>query len=72
MHSDYMFSDVLLQRVSPVPIGNRTDQRLRQLFFVWFSGNMNIGGFSVGTIGPLFFGFGLKDSLLVYLITNLM
>ena len=33
---------MVLGRITPVPDEQRTDRRLYQFFFVWFSANMNI------------------------------
>ncbi len=32
----------MLDRISPIPEDQRTDKRLYQFFFVWFSANANI------------------------------
>ncbi|KAA1476145.1 purine-cytosine permease [Dentipellis sp. KUC8613] len=58
--------------IDPIPSEERTDKRLYQMFFVWFSANLNISTFSTGTIGPVFFGLGLRDSLIIILMVDLI
>ncbi|OAX40581.1 hypothetical protein K503DRAFT_687249 [Rhizopogon vinicolor AM-OR11-026] len=56
----------------PVPEEERTDTQFYKIFFVWFSMNFNILSFSAGTLGPIAFGLGLRDSCLVILFFNLL
>lgn len=56
----------------PVPEQERTDTQYYKIFFVWFSMNFNILSFSTGTLGPIIFGLGLRDSCLVILFFNLL
>ena len=42
------------------------------MFFIWFSVNFNILAFSTGSSGPVFFSLGIKDSLLVILVVDIM
>ncbi|KAF8645588.1 hypothetical protein AX16_007722 [Volvariella volvacea WC 439] len=56
--------------ITPVPPEERTDQRLYQMFFVWFSANFNILAFSTGSAGPVFFSLGIKQSLIVLLVVD--
>ncbi|KAF8639470.1 hypothetical protein AX17_001490 [Amanita inopinata Kibby_2008] len=58
--------------VTPVQAEYRTDTRLYQLFFAWFSSNFNILTFSTGSAGPIFFKLGLRDSLLILLFVDLV
>ncbi|TFY57523.1 hypothetical protein EVG20_g8512 [Dentipellis fragilis] len=58
--------------IDPVPREERTDKRLYQMFLVWFSANLNISAFSTGTVGPVFFGLGLRDSLLIIFAVDLV
>ncbi|KAG6334992.1 hypothetical protein ID866_4093 [Astraeus odoratus] len=58
--------------IVPVPYEQRTDRQFYKVFFVWFSMNFNILSFSAGTIGPVVFGLGLRDSCLVILFFNLL
>jgi len=58
--------------IVPVPLSERTYTGYIQLFFIWFSFNFNILSFSAGTLGPLIFGLGLRDSCLVILFFNLL
>ncbi|KIM71243.1 hypothetical protein PILCRDRAFT_830469, partial [Piloderma croceum F 1598] len=43
--------------------------RLYEMFFVWFSANMNILSFSTGSAGA-FFGLGLRETLVVLTIVD--
>ncbi|KIJ06400.1 hypothetical protein PAXINDRAFT_92066 [Paxillus involutus ATCC 200175] len=56
----------------PVPYDERKDTQFYKIFFVWFSMNFNILSFSTGTLGPIVFGLGLRDSCLVILFFNIM
>ncbi|KAG2135296.1 hypothetical protein DEU56DRAFT_949253 [Suillus clintonianus] len=58
--------------IAPVPAEERLETRWYQMFFVWFSSNMNILGFSTGTTGPAFFSLGVRDSIAIILIVNLV
>ena len=42
------------------------------MFIFWFSANFNILAFSTGSSGPVFFSLGIKDSLLVILVVDVM
>ena len=42
------------------------------MFTIWFSANFNIVSFSTGSSGPVFFSLGIKDTLLVLLVVNVM
>ena len=42
------------------------------MFIFWFSANFNILAFSTGSSGPVFFSLGIKDSLLVILVVDIM
>ena len=42
------------------------------MFSIMFSANFNILSFITGSSGPVFFSLGVKDSLLVILVVNLM
>lgn len=57
--------------IDPVPPAERTDNKLYQIFFVWFSVNMNIPTFGIGSVGPAFYGLGLRESLITILIVDL-
>ncbi|KAG1771940.1 permease for cytosine/purines, uracil, thiamine, allantoin-domain-containing protein [Suillus placidus] len=56
----------------PVPEEERMDTQYYKIFFVWFSMNFNILSFSAGTLGPIAFGLGLRDSCLVILFFNIL
>ncbi|TFK28475.1 hypothetical protein FA15DRAFT_700929 [Coprinopsis marcescibilis] len=58
--------------VQPIPIELRTDTQLYKVFFIWFSWNINILTFSAGTLGPVVFGLGLRDTCLTILFFNLL
>ncbi|THH30554.1 hypothetical protein EUX98_g3626 [Antrodiella citrinella] len=58
--------------VDPIPAEDRTDPKLFQIFFVWFSANMNVLALGTGAAGPAFFGMGVKQSLLILLIVDLI
>nr|VWO98603.1 N/A [Ganoderma boninense] len=58
--------------VTPVPETQRTDRRLYQFFFVWFSANANILTLSAGTVGPAFFNLGILDSFFVIIVVDVM
>ncbi|KIK61445.1 hypothetical protein GYMLUDRAFT_225128 [Collybiopsis luxurians FD-317 M1] len=58
--------------ISPVPISERTDTQYYKLFFLWFTMNFNILSFSAGTLGPVAFGLGIRESCLVILFFNLL
>ncbi|KAI0772946.1 permease for cytosine/purines, uracil, thiamine, allantoin-domain-containing protein [Trametes elegans] len=56
--------------IEPIPEGERTDKRLYQIFFVWFSGNANIFTMSAGTVGPAYYSLGIRDSFYVILVVD--
>ncbi|KIK95841.1 hypothetical protein PAXRUDRAFT_139812 [Paxillus rubicundulus Ve08.2h10] len=56
----------------PVSYDERRDTQFYKIFFVWFSMNFNILSFSAGTLGPIVFGLGLRDSCLVILFFNII
>ncbi|KAE9406856.1 hypothetical protein BT96DRAFT_954685 [Gymnopus androsaceus JB14] len=58
--------------ISPVPIEERTDTQFYKLFFIWFTMNFNILSFSAGTLGPVAYGLGIRESCLVILFFNLL
>ncbi|KAK7683187.1 hypothetical protein QCA50_013860 [Cerrena zonata] len=58
--------------IAPAPVSERTDTHFYKIFFLWFSWNFNILSFSAGTLGPVIFGLGLRDSCLVILFFNLL
>jgi purine-cytosine permease-like protein len=59
-------------RISPTLVEDRVDKRLYQMFFVWFSANLNITALSTGTAGPAFFNLGLRDTLVILLVVDIM
>ncbi|KAF8830118.1 hypothetical protein HHX47_DHR2000736 [Lentinula edodes] len=56
--------------ISPVPSSQRTDTSYYKLFFIWFTMNFNILSFSAGTLGPVAYGLGIRESCLVILFFN--
>ncbi|KAG1868500.1 cytosine-purine permease, partial [Suillus subluteus] len=58
--------------IVPVPAEERLETRWYQLFFVWFSSCMNLLSFSTGTAGPAFFSMGVRDSLAIIIVVNLV
>ncbi|KAF8150618.1 cytosine-purine permease [Crassisporium funariophilum] len=58
--------------ITPIPPSERTDTRLWQMFSVWFSASINMGNFSVGSVGPAFFAIGLRDSVLILLVSDII
>ncbi|KAI0316074.1 cytosine-purine permease [Amylostereum chailletii] len=58
--------------IEPIPLERRTDTRLYQMFFVWFSANFNILAFGTGSVGPVFYHLGLRDALLVILVATII
>ncbi|EIW53292.1 uncharacterized protein TRAVEDRAFT_154691 [Trametes versicolor FP-101664 SS1] len=58
--------------ISPIPEDQRTDKRLYQFFFVWFSANANILTLSAGTVGPAYYSLGIRDSFYVILVVDLI
>ncbi|EDR12120.1 cytosine-purine permease [Laccaria bicolor S238N-H82] len=60
------------QGITPIPTERRTDKRLYQLFFVWFSANFNILNFGTGSAGPAFFSLGFRASLATILLVDIM
>ncbi|KDR72650.1 hypothetical protein GALMADRAFT_126262 [Galerina marginata CBS 339.88] len=57
--------------IVPVPLEERTDEQYSKLFFVFLSSNLTILTFSIGTLGPVVFELGLRDSCLVIILFNL-
>ncbi|KAG6849892.1 hypothetical protein H0H93_003906 [Arthromyces matolae] len=58
--------------IHPVQYDERTDTQFKKIFFIWFSMNFNILSFSAGTLGPVVFGLGLRDTCLTILFFNLL
>lgn len=58
--------------IQPVPDHERTDTQYSKIFFLWFAWNVNILTFSAGTLGPVAFGLGLRDTCLTILFFNLL
>ncbi|KAI0657590.1 permease for cytosine/purines, uracil, thiamine, allantoin-domain-containing protein [Cubamyces menziesii] len=58
--------------IAPIPDRDRTDRRLYQFFFVWFSANANILTLSAGTVGPAYYGLGILDALYVIIIVDII
>ncbi|KAF8636998.1 hypothetical protein AX17_003111 [Amanita inopinata Kibby_2008] len=58
--------------IRPVPLEERTDTHVYKIFFIWFSANFNILSFSAGTLGPVIFGLGLRETCLCILFFSLL
>ncbi|KAG5642599.1 hypothetical protein DXG03_002497 [Asterophora parasitica] len=58
--------------IQPVPPEERTDTQYHKIFFIWLSANTNILSFSAGTLGPVVFGLGLRDTCLVVVFFNML
>ncbi|RPD61564.1 hypothetical protein L226DRAFT_507062 [Lentinus tigrinus ALCF2SS1-7] len=58
--------------ITPVPEEQRTDKRLYQFFFVWFSANANILTLSAGSVGPAYYGLGILDSFYVIFLVDII
>ncbi|KAJ7596499.1 NCS cytosine-purine permease [Mycena floridula] len=58
--------------ILPVSAEDRTDTQFSKIFFIWFSANFNILSFSAGSLGPVVFGLGVRDTCLVILFFNLL
>ncbi|KAI0938478.1 hypothetical protein AcW1_001795 [Taiwanofungus camphoratus] len=58
--------------IDPIPLAERTDTRLYQMFFVWFSSNVNVLSFGTGSAGPAFFGLGLRETLVTLLVVDII
>ncbi|KDR72652.1 hypothetical protein GALMADRAFT_252819 [Galerina marginata CBS 339.88] len=58
--------------IAPVPLEERVGHPYSKIFFVWFSMNFNILSFSAGTLGPVIYGLGLRDSCLTILFFNFL
>ncbi|KAI0252914.1 NCS cytosine-purine permease, partial [Lactifluus subvellereus] len=63
---------VELRGIHPVTVEDRTETHFNKIFFIWLSANTNILSFSTGTLGPVVFELGLRDSCLVILFLNLL
>ncbi|KAI0305268.1 NCS cytosine-purine permease [Multifurca ochricompacta] len=63
---------VELRGIHPVDVQDRTETQFSKIFFIWFSANTNVLSFSTGTLGPVAFGLGLRDSCLTILFFNLL
>lgn len=42
------------------------------MFFIWFSANLNILAFGTGSAGPTFFKLGLRDSVVIIIVVDIM
>ncbi|KAK7684938.1 hypothetical protein QCA50_011773 [Cerrena zonata] len=58
--------------IDPIPPENRTDTKMFQMFFVWFSANMNVLALGTGAAGPAFFGLGTSQCLIILTIVDLL
>ncbi|KAF9527464.1 cytosine-purine permease [Crepidotus variabilis] len=58
--------------ITPTTIEQRTDLRINQFFWMWFAVNFNILAFSTGSAGPAFFGLGVRHSLGIIVVVDLI
>ncbi|KAF8804565.1 hypothetical protein BYT27DRAFT_7234511 [Phlegmacium glaucopus] len=58
--------------ISPIPTEKRIDRRIHQMFFIWFSVNSNTPAFGTGSSRPAFFALGIRDSLLVIFVVDVI
>ncbi|KAI0790471.1 cytosine-purine permease [Abortiporus biennis] len=58
--------------INPIPSGDRQDTRLYQMFFVWFSANMNVLALGTGAAGPAFFSLGVKQCLVILFVVDVI
>ncbi|KAH8097070.1 NCS cytosine-purine permease [Cristinia sonorae] len=58
--------------ITPTAEHERIDTQFHKIFFIFLSANFNILSFSAGTLGPVVFGLGLRDSCLSILFFNLL
>ncbi|KAJ7634710.1 permease for cytosine/purines, uracil, thiamine, allantoin-domain-containing protein [Roridomyces roridus] len=58
--------------IRPVTLEERTDPQYSKIFFIWFTASTNLLPFSTGSLGPIAYGLGLRDSCLVILFFNLL
>ncbi|GJE86609.1 cytosine-purine permease [Phanerochaete sordida] len=58
--------------IDPIPPNSRTDSRLFQMFFVWFSSSLNVLGLGTGASGPAFFGLSTKQCLVIMLFVDIV
>ncbi|KKK20858.1 hypothetical protein AOCH_003967 [Aspergillus ochraceoroseus] len=61
-----------LRGVAPVPLEERTDKRLINVFFVWFTMSTNLLPIITGMVGTFSFGMSLQDASLVILFFNML
>ncbi|KAH7882408.1 permease for cytosine/purines, uracil, thiamine, allantoin-domain-containing protein [Phlebopus sp. FC_14] len=58
--------------IAPIPVEERVQTRCYQIFLFWFSYNMNIITFSIGTIGPAVFSLGVRDATIIVVIVDIL
>ncbi|KAJ3485132.1 hypothetical protein NLI96_g5180 [Meripilus lineatus] len=63
---------VEISGIEPISAEKRVDTRLYNIFFVWFSANLNVCGLGTGAAGPAFFGLGTKQCLLTLLAVDVI
>ncbi|XP_006463685.1 hypothetical protein AGABI2DRAFT_75119, partial [Agaricus bisporus var. bisporus H97] len=61
---------VEIHGISPTDPSERTDLRLYQMFFVWFTSNFNILAFSTGSAAPAFFGMDIKHCVAIFIVVD--
>ncbi|KAK2752204.1 hypothetical protein FQN55_008094 [Onygenales sp. PD_40] len=63
---------VELRGITPVAVDERTDKRVVNLFFLWFTVSCNVLPVITGMTGTLSFGLSLRNASLVILFFNLL
>ncbi|GJE86337.1 purine-cytosine permease [Phanerochaete sordida] len=58
--------------IEPTTEEQRSDTRIFQEFTVWFSGNINVQAFGAASVGPAFFGLGMRTTFLTCVVTDLI
>lgn len=56
--------------IEPTTLDQRTDTRVYQMFFLWFSANLDIQAFAAASVAPAVFGLGIRTSFLVVIIVD--
>ncbi|KAI1261968.1 permease for cytosine/purines, uracil, thiamine, allantoin-domain-containing protein [Xylariaceae sp. FL1019] len=63
---------VEVRGIAPVPLEEKNDKRFINVFFVWFTMNINLLPIITGILGTFVFGMGLRDCSLTILFLMLV
>ncbi|THV05199.1 cytosine-purine permease [Dendrothele bispora CBS 962.96] len=63
---------VEIHGIAPTSVEERVDTRLYQMFTVWFSAILNLTALSAGALGPVVWGLGLRDSVIILIIADII